>query len=108
MLKMCGLAEDTHSFACGLLVVLSAFTVNAHHRLKHKKCPLRLKRVQSIQKTKRISWDFLCTLKRRIRYKFPIAAGYDTGSRIKALYSNIKAAEIFSCAPYAKKEQRTI
>lgn len=58
MLKMCGLAEDTRSFACGLLVALSAFTVNAHHSLKHKKCLLRLKRVQSIQKTKRTKLGF--------------------------------------------------
>lgn len=74
MLKMCGPAEDTRSFACGLLVSLSAFTVNAHHRLKHKKCPLGLKRVQSIQKTKSTKLGFFffyCTLKGRMRYKFP-------------------------------------
>lgn len=41
MLRMCGPNEDTQSFACGLLVSLSAFTVTAHHSLKHKKVPFR-------------------------------------------------------------------
>ncbi len=67
MLKMCGLAEDTRSFACGLLVALSAFTVNAHHSLKHKKCPLRLKRVQSIQKTKRTKLGFFMYTEKKIK-----------------------------------------
>lgn len=58
MLKMCGPNEDTQSFACGLLVSLSAFTVNAHHRLKHKQCPLGLERVQSIEKTKSTKLGF--------------------------------------------------
>lgn len=35
--------------------------------------------------------DFLCTLKRRIKYKFPIGACYGSGSHIKALCYGIKA-----------------
>ena len=90
----------TLSFACGLIAVLSAFTVNAHHSPQHKKSPPKgWKEFKAFKRQKRTKLGiFLCTLKRRIKYKFPpIGACYGSGTHIKALCYDIKgpAGKIF-------------
>lgn len=65
-----------------------------------------LERVQRLKKTKKTKLGFLCTLKRRIKYKFPNADRYGSGAHIKALCCFGKVLHFFSCSPYAKKSRR--
>lgn len=79
-----------------LLVVLLRHWVPLQwmHTTVHstKSPPKGSKEFKAFKRQKGLSWDFLCTLKRRIKYKFPIGACYGCGSHIKALCWDIKAA----------------
>ncbi len=52
MLKMCGLAEDTRSFACGLLVALSAFTSERTPQSKAQKVSFKAEKSSKNSKDK--------------------------------------------------------
>lgn len=85
----------TLSFASGLLAALTAFTGNAHHSESTESLVKKIEKVQRLHQTKRAKLGFLCTLKRRIKYKFPNAARYGSVAHIKALYGFGKVLKNF-------------
>lgn len=91
-----------------LLVVLLRYWVPLQwmHTTVHstKSPPKGWKEFKALKRQKGLSWDFLCTLKRRIKYKFPIGACYGSGTHIKALCPDIKAAWNFSLRAICHEE----
>lgn len=83
-----------------LLVVLLRYWVPLQwmHTTVHstKSLPKGWKEFKALKRQKGLSWDFFYVhWKKRIKYKFPIGACYGSGSHIKALYYDIKAACFF-------------
>ena len=81
-----------------LLLQWMPSSVKAQKVLKHS-----LKEFKGSKRQKRTKLGFLCTLKRRIKYKFLNAGCYGNVTHIKALWCYGRGWK-FSCTPYAKEK----
>lgn len=104
-----------------LLVVLLRYWVPLQwmHTTVHstKSLPKGWKEFKALKRQKGLSWDFFFFFfyvhwKKRIKYKFPIGACYGSGTHIKALCYDIKAAWVlffvFFLHTICKEELRII
>lgn len=80
----CVVPLKTLSFACGLIAGIEC--LYSEWTPAQKSPPKGWKEFKALKRQKGLSWDFfLCTLKRRIKYKFPIGSCYGSGTRIKSI-----------------------